>query len=98
MSLKLLEGNLSTFIKGKENLYVYNICIANIMKKEIRLQNLLLKHYSVYLINLRGCGKSDQASSDEAYSMSGTVKDLEAIREALWLEKWHLQDILQEGC
>ena len=44
--------------------------------------------YSVYLINLKGCGGSDKAKQESEYSMSETVKDLEAIREALHFQKW----------
>lgn len=44
--------------------------------------------YSVFLVNLRGCGGSDKAEQESEYSMSETVKDLEAIREALQFQKW----------
>lgn len=44
--------------------------------------------YSVYLVNLKGCGNSDLANNDSEYSMKETVKDLEAIREALYINKW----------
>ena len=46
------------------------------------------KHFQVYLINLRGVGKSVLASNDDEYSFEQTVLDLEAIREALGHEKW----------
>ncbi|MEC5424724.1 alpha/beta fold hydrolase [Virgibacillus sp. C22-A2] len=46
------------------------------------------ENYSVYLINLKGCGESDKAEQDSEYSMSETVKDLEAIRDALEIQKW----------
>ena len=45
-------------------------------------------NHHVYLINLRGCGNSVKADAKEEYSMDETVKDLEAIREALGHEKW----------
>ncbi|CAM4256628.1 alpha/beta fold hydrolase [Bacillus paramycoides] len=44
--------------------------------------------YSVYLINLRGCGNSDLANGDLEYSVMESVKDLEAIRKALHINKW----------
>lgn len=46
------------------------------------------KSHHVYLINLRGCGNSVKAEDENQYSMEETVKDLEAIREALSHEKW----------
>lgn len=46
------------------------------------------EHFKVYLINLRGVGKSVLASKDDEYSFEQTVLDLEAIREALGYETW----------
>ena len=45
-------------------------------------------HYTVYLVNLKGCGNSVKAVHESEYRMSETVKDLEAIREALNIAKW----------
>lgn len=50
--------------------------------------NPFTKYFTVYLINLRGVGKSDKAVDECEYSMLETVKDLEAIRDSLGLEKW----------
>ncbi|TWT13177.1 alpha/beta fold hydrolase [Planomicrobium sp. CPCC 101079] len=44
--------------------------------------------YHVYLINLRGAGRSVGANAPCEYSMDETVKDLEAIRKALNYKKW----------
>ncbi|MFY3793294.1 alpha/beta fold hydrolase [Ureibacillus sp. MALMAid1270] len=44
--------------------------------------------YHVYLINLRGAGNSVGAQNESEYSMDETVLDLEAIREALGIDKW----------
>ena len=60
--------------------------------------NPFTDHYSVYLVNLKGCGNSDSAKTDSEYSMTETIKDLEAIREALYINKWGLLVIRQEGC
>ena len=46
------------------------------------------KHFKVYLINLRGVGKSVVAMREDDYSFEQTVLDLEAIREALGYETW----------
>ncbi len=50
--------------------------------------NPFTKFYRVYLINLRACGNSVKAEHEHAYSMEASVQDLEAIRNALGLEKW----------
>ena len=50
--------------------------------------NPFTKACKVYLINLRGIGKSVAANDESEYSMVETVKDLEAIRIALGYEKW----------
>lgn len=50
--------------------------------------NLFTDYYTVYLVNLRGCGNSTDDLSTYNYSMKDSVDDLEAIREALGFEKW----------
>ena len=46
------------------------------------------KLHQVFLVNLTGCGNSRPAVSDEEYSMAESVKDLEAVREALHIDHW----------
>lgn len=46
------------------------------------------KYYSVYLVNLKGCGNSCDSVSTDDLSMSESVKDLEAIRNSLGFSKW----------
>lgn len=46
------------------------------------------EHYKVYLINVRGAGNSAEIENDSQLSLKEMVKDLEAIREALGLDKW----------
>lgn len=50
--------------------------------------NPFVPYYHVYLINVRGAGNSDDTTNTDDYSMDATVLDLEAIRVALWHEKW----------
>ncbi|MGM9951164.1 MAG: alpha/beta fold hydrolase [Lysinibacillus sp.] len=45
-------------------------------------------YYKVFLINLRGAGRSVKASDPQEYRMDYTVADLEAIRESLGFQKW----------
>ncbi|GAA0323907.1 alpha/beta fold hydrolase [Oceanobacillus sp. FSL W7-1281] len=50
--------------------------------------NPFTEHYKVYLINTRGAGHSVQAEYKNQLSMKEVIKDLEAIRTALSIEKW----------
>lgn len=45
-------------------------------------------HFSVYLVNLKGAGRSSAIQEGEDIGFLETVKDLEAIREALGLPVW----------
>ena len=45
-------------------------------------------HYTVYLINLRGCGNSTHDTTKYNLGMVDAVRDLEAIREALNFKDW----------
>ncbi|GLC88017.1 alpha/beta fold hydrolase [Lysinibacillus piscis] len=46
------------------------------------------EHYQVYLINIRNAGGSIKSDSDDQLGMKEFVKDVEAIREALQIERW----------
>lgn len=50
--------------------------------------NPFTAQYTVYLINVRGAGNSPVIESDEQLSLQEVILDLEAIREALNMEKW----------
>ena len=50
--------------------------------------NSFTERFTVYLINLTGCGNSTKGEGDDQYSMSSSIKDLEAIRQALEYETW----------
>lgn len=50
--------------------------------------NLFTDHYTVYLVNLRGCGNSTDDISLYNYNMTHSLKDLEAIRYSLGFDKW----------
>lgn len=45
-------------------------------------------YYHVYLINIRGAGRSIKASDPQEYRMEQTIADLEAIRKSLGFQKW----------
>ena len=48
----------------------------------------LSKLYKVYIINLRGAGKSDDQTEEYTYSMDDAIHDIEAVREALDIKQW----------
>ena len=50
--------------------------------------NPFADHYKVYLINTRGAGHSVKAENESQLSMKEAIKDLEAFRAALEIEKW----------
>ena len=50
--------------------------------------NPFTKHYQVFLINVRGAGNSPEIIYDEELQLHNIILDLEAIREALFFEKW----------
>lgn len=50
--------------------------------------NCFTERFTVYLINLAGCGNSTKGNGEDKYSMSSAVKDLEAVRKALGYKKW----------
>ena len=82
------RGNFEYFQKGSGE----PLCVTHLYSEYNANGNTFAlpftEKYSVYLVNLRGCGRSDKAEQESEYSMSDTVKDLEAIRDALQFQKW----------
>ncbi|WHY75316.1 hypothetical protein QNH20_14290 [Neobacillus sp. WH10] len=68
------------------------LCITHLYSEFNELGNYfadaLIKHFKVYLINLKEAGNSDNVTCDDELSISESVKDLEAIKEALNYEQW----------
>ncbi len=48
------------------------------------------KHYKIILFDQRGCGKSKPLGALKNNTTSHLIKDMEAIRETLKIDKWHL--------
>lgn len=86
--IKTPRGKFEYFLKGEGP----PLCVTHLYSKYNdngnTFANPFTDHYSVYLVNLKGCGNSDPAKNDSEYSMTETIKDLEAIREALYINKW----------
>ncbi|HFI2423627.1 TPA: alpha/beta hydrolase [Bacillus paranthracis] len=86
--IKTPRGKFEYFLKGEGP----PLCVTHLYSEYNdngnTFANPFTDHYSVYLVNLKGCGNSDLAKTDSEYSMTETIKDLEAIREALYINKW----------
>lgn len=52
------------------------------------MSQMLAEYYTVYVINLRGAGNSDEHTEEFTYSMDDAILDMEAIRKALGIKKW----------
>ena len=77
------RGTFEIFEKGEGEPLAVTHLYSEYDERGNAFANPFTEHYHVYLINLRGAGKSESAQSEEQYSMKESVLDLEAIREAL---------------
>ncbi|WP_339254246.1 alpha/beta hydrolase [Sporosarcina sp. FSL W8-0480] len=82
------RGTFEVFEKGEGEPLAVTHLYSEFDDRGNAFANPFTEHYHVYLINLRGAGKSVGAQSEEQYSMKESVLDLEAIREGLNLTKW----------
>ncbi|CAM3114615.1 alpha/beta hydrolase [Filibacter tadaridae] len=82
------RGKFELFEKGKGE----PLCVTHLYSayddRGNTFANPFTEAHHVYLINLRGCGNSVGAEEESQYSMTESVKDLEAVRLALGIEKW----------
>lgn len=82
------RGTFEVFEKGEGEPLAVTHLYSEYDERGNAFANPFTAYYHVYLINLRGAGKSVVADTHEQYSMDKTVLDLEAIRLALDLKKW----------
>ena len=82
------RGMFEVFTKGQGE----PVCVTHLYSEFNELGNyfadMLVNDFTVYLINLKEAGNSCRAQADKELSMSETVKDLEAIRVALYYDQW----------
>lgn len=82
------RGQFELFKKGEGE----PLCVTHLYSEFNQNGNLFANSfshkYSVYLINLTGCGNSTEGKGNDKYSMDASVKDLEAIRESLGYQVW----------
>ncbi|MFE6169895.1 alpha/beta fold hydrolase [Viridibacillus arvi] len=82
------RGTFEVFVKGSGS----PICVTHLYSEYNSNGNTFANHFTknhtVYLVNLRGAGNSVASITEHDLSLTESVEDLEAIREALQYEKW----------
>ncbi|MFS0782039.1 alpha/beta fold hydrolase [Bacillus sp. 1P06AnD] len=82
------RGKFEYFVSGDgEPLAIAHFYMAFDLRGNL-FANPFTEHYKVYLINVRGAGESAHIENERQLSLQETIKDLEAIRKALGIEKW----------
>ncbi|TWT07816.1 alpha/beta hydrolase [Planococcus sp. CPCC 101016] len=82
------RGSFEVFEAGKGEPLAVTHLYSEFNRRGNSMATPFTDFYHVYLINLRGAGRSVKALAAEEYSMDETLKDLEALRTALDYEKW----------
>ncbi|MEK4129454.1 alpha/beta hydrolase [Solibacillus sp. FSL W8-0474] len=82
------NGVFEVFTKGEGS----PLCVTHLYSEYNangnRFAEMFVPFYKVYLVNLRGCGKSTDDLTAFNYSMQDSVEDLEAIRKTLGHKTW----------
>lgn len=82
------NGVFEVFTKGEGS----PLCVTHLYSEYnangSRFAEMFVPFYKVYLVNLRGCGKSTDDLTVFNYSMQDSVGDLEAILKTLGHETW----------
>lgn len=82
------RGQFEVFRKGNGKPLCVTHLYSEYNKNGSLFANSFIDNYSVHLINLTGCGQSTTGNGEDRYSLESSVKDLEAIREALRFNTW----------
>ena len=82
------RGTFEVFVYGQGEPLVYTHLYSEYNAYGNLMSQQLSEHYKVYVINLRGAGQSDDQTEQYSYSMDDAIHDLEAVREALNIDKW----------
>ncbi|QTC41521.1 alpha/beta fold hydrolase [Bacillus sp. V3] len=82
------RGIFEVFVQGEGE----PVCITHLYSEFTELGYYLadtfINDFKVFLVNLKDAGNSCKSQAEEELSMKESVKDLEAIREALGFAKW----------
>ena len=82
------NGVFEVFSKGEGSPLCVTHLYSEFNANGNRFADMFVPFYKVYLVNLRGCGKSTDDLTVFNYSMQDSVEDLEAIRKVLGYETW----------
>lgn len=86
--IETTRGVFEVFTKGEGK----PLCVTHLYSEfngiGNRFAEMFVPYYKVYLVNLRGCGKSTDDVSVFKYGMQDSVEDLEAIRTASGYDAW----------
>lgn len=83
-----IRGRFELFEKGQGEPLAVTHLYSAYDDRGNSFANPFTEKYHVYLINLSGAGNSVKVKDDSRFSMDESVLDLEAIREALNIDKW----------
>lgn len=96
---QLIErGIFEVFTKGEGKPLCVTHLYSEFNANGNRFAEMFVPYYKVYLVNLRGCGKSTDDVSVFNYGMKDSVADLEAIRTALGYDAWGFAGHSTGGC
>ncbi|MUK90512.1 alpha/beta fold hydrolase [Ornithinibacillus sp. L9] len=83
------RGRFEVFVSGRGE----PLCVTHLYSEFNELgsyfADMFTDSFRVYLVNLKEAGNSSKAKKNDELSMSETVNDLEAIREALDIKMWN---------
>ncbi|KWW22677.1 alpha/beta hydrolase [Peribacillus simplex] len=86
--IETARGKFEVFVQGEGE----PVCITHLYSEFNDLgyyfADAFVDDSEVYLVNLKGAGSSTKPAMETEMSMKESVRDLEAIREALDLEQW----------
>ncbi|MFC3900668.1 alpha/beta fold hydrolase [Aliicoccus persicus] len=88
---KLVEssrGTFEVFTRGEGESLIFTHLYSEFNSLGNLMSQQLSKLYKVYIINLRGAGKSDDQTEEYTYSMDDAIHDIEAVREGLDIKQW----------
>lgn len=82
------RGQFEIFFRGEGEPLAFTHLYSEFNENGDIMSQNLSEHYTVFIINLRGAGKTDDQTDEYSYSMDDAIHDLEAVRQTLNIKKW----------
>ncbi|SEP71041.1 alpha/beta fold hydrolase [Piscibacillus halophilus] len=82
------RGEFEIFVSGNGEPLCVTHLYSEFNERGNYFADMFLDAFRVYLVNLKEAGNSSKVVKKEELSMQETVRDLEAIREALGIKEW----------